>query len=60
MNLGHPAYPRSKGTGDHSMPEKREQGESANRTSRKTRVVWSKLNCLMSSSGRDIPGPSLC
>ena len=51
MNLGHPAYPRPKGTGDHSMPEKREQGESANRTSRKTRVVWSKLDYLKFSSG---------
>jgi hypothetical protein len=57
MNLGHPAYPRSKDTGDHNMPEKRGQGESANRTSRKTRVVWSRLDCLKSNSGRDIRGP---
>jgi hypothetical protein len=26
-NLGHPAYSRPKGTGDHSMPEKREMDE---------------------------------
>jgi hypothetical protein len=25
MSLGHPAYPRPKGTGDHSMPGKREK-----------------------------------
>ena len=59
MNLGHPAYPRPKGTGDHSMPEKRGQGESANRTPRKTRVVWSRLNCLKSNPDRAIRAPSL-
>ena len=42
-NLGHPAYPRPKGTGDHSMPEKRGQARSASRTPRKTRVAWSRL-----------------
>jgi hypothetical protein len=44
MNLGHPAHPRSKGTGDHNLPEKRGQATSASRTPRKTRVVWSKLD----------------
>jgi hypothetical protein len=57
MNLGHPAYLRLKGTGDQHMPEKRGQGESANQTPRKTRVVWSKLYCLKSSSGRGILNP---
>jgi hypothetical protein len=33
------------------MPEKRGQVESANRTPRKTRVVWSKLDYLKFSSG---------
>ena len=57
MNLGHPAYPRPKGTGDHNMSEKRGQGESANRTPRKTRVAWSKLNCLKSNPDRDRGSP---
>ena len=56
-NLGHPAHPRPKGTGDHNMPEKRGQGKSANRTPRKTRVVGSRLNGLKSSSGRDTGSP---
>ena len=46
MNLGQPAYPRSKDTGDQNMPEKRRQAKSASRTLRKTRVARSKLNCL--------------
>ena len=29
MNLGHPAYPRSKDTGDQNMPEKRGPLEDA-------------------------------
>ena len=43
MSLGHPAYPRSKDTGDHNMPEKRRPAKSANRTLCKTRVARSKL-----------------
>jgi hypothetical protein len=39
------------------MSEKRGQEESANRTPRETRVVWSRLNCLKSSSGRAIRSP---
>ena len=43
-NLGHTAYPRSKDTGDHNLPEKRGQAQSASRTPRKTRVVWPRLD----------------
>jgi len=57
MNLGHPAYLRLKGTGDQHMPEKRGQEESANQTPRETRMVWSRLYCLKSSSGRGILNP---
>jgi hypothetical protein len=39
------------------MSEKRGQGESANQTPRKTRVVRSRLNCLKSSPGRAIRSP---
>ena len=58
MNLGHPAYLRSKDTGDHNLPEKRRQAMSANRTLRKTRVVWSKLDCFKSNPDRDKCGPA--
>ena len=58
MNLGHPAYPRSKDTGDHNLPEKRGQATSASRTPRKTRVVWSKLHCFKSNPDRDKGGPA--
>ena len=57
-NLGRPAYPRSKGTGDHNMPEKRRQATTANRTPRKTRVVWPRLNCLKSNPDRDTRSPA--
>ena len=57
-NLGHPAYPRPKGTGDHSMPEKRGQAKSASRTPRKTRVAWSRLHCLKSNPDRDMCSPA--
>ena len=57
-NLGHPAHPRSKDTGDHNMPEKRRQATSANRTLRKTRVVWPRLDCLKSNPDRDKGGPA--
>ena len=57
-NLGHPAYPRSKDTGDHNLPEKRGQAKSASRTPRKTRVVWSKLDCFKSNPDRDMRSPA--
>jgi len=44
MSLGHPAYPRPKGTGDQSMPEKRRQARSASRTLRETRVTRSRFD----------------
>ena len=56
-NLGHPAHPRSKDTGDHNLPEKRGQATSANRTPRKTRVVWPRLDCLKSNPDRDTRSP---
>ena len=43
-NLGRPAYPRSKDTGDHHLPEQRRPATSASQTLRKTRVVGSKLH----------------
>jgi hypothetical protein len=58
-NLGHPAYPRSKGTGDHNLPEKRRQATSASRTLRKTRVARSKLYCLKSNPDRDTRSPAM-
>ena len=58
-NLGHPAYLRSKDTGDHNLPEKRGQATSANRTPRKTRVVGSKLYCFKSNPDRYICGPGV-
>ena len=58
MNLGHPAHLRSKDTGDHNLPEKRGQATSANRTPRKTRVVWSKLHCFKSNPDRGMRSPA--
>jgi hypothetical protein len=57
-NLGHPAYPRSKGTGDHNLPEKRGQAQSASRTPRKTRVVWPRLDCFKSNPDRGMCSPA--
>ena len=57
-NLGHPAYPRSKDTGDHNLPEKRGQAKSASRTPRKTRVVWPRLDCFKSNPDRGKRGPA--
>ena len=57
-NLGRPAHPRSKDTGDHNMPEKRGQATSANRTPRKTRVVWPRLDCFKSNPDRDKCSPA--
>jgi hypothetical protein len=57
-NLGHPAYLRSKDTGDHNLPEKRRQATSANRTLRKTRVVWPKLDRFKSNPDRDTCSPA--
>jgi hypothetical protein len=57
-NLGHPAHLRSKDTGDHNLPEKRGQAKSANRTPRKTRVVWPRLDCFKSNPDRDKGGPA--
>ena len=59
MNLGRPAHPRSKDTGDHNLPEKRGQATSASRTPRKTRVVWSRLHCLKSNPDRDTRSPAV-
>ena len=56
-NLGHPAYPRPKGTGDQSMPEKRRQARSASRTLRETRVTRSRFDYLKSNPDRDISCP---
>ncbi len=58
-NLGHPAYPRPKGTGDHNMPEKRRQATSASRTPRETRVARSKLHCFKSNPDRDTRSPAV-
>ena len=58
MNLGHPAYPRSKDTGDHNLPEKRRPAMSASRTLRKTRVVGSKLHGFKSNPDRGQRGPA--
>ena len=57
MNLGHPAYPRPKGTGDQSMPEKRRQARSASRTLRETRVTGLRLDCFKSNPDRDSCSP---
>jgi hypothetical protein len=57
-NLGHPAHPRSKDTGDHNLPEKRGQAKSASRTPRKTRVVWPRLNCFKSNPDRGMCSPA--
>jgi hypothetical protein len=56
-NLDHPAHPLSKDTGDHNLPEKRGQAMSANRTPRKTRVVWPRLDCLKSNPDRGMGDP---
>ena len=56
-NLGHPAYPRSKDTGDHNLPEKRRQAMSADRTLRQTRVVWPRLDCFKSNPDRGMCSP---
>src|SRR5437667_11447215 len=52
MTLARPAYPRSKDTGDHNLPEKRRPATSASQTLRKTRVVWSKLHRFKSNPDR--------
>jgi len=57
-NLGHPAYPRSKDTGDHNLPEKRRQATSASRTLRKTRVVGSRLHCFKPNPDRGMCSPA--
>jgi hypothetical protein len=58
MNLGRPAHPRSKDTGDHNLPEKRRPATSASQTLRKTRVVWSKLHRFKSNPDRDTGSPA--
>ena len=57
MSLGHPAYPRSKGTGDQNMPEKRRPAKSASRTLRKTRVARPGLDRSKSNPDRDTGSP---
>jgi hypothetical protein len=56
-NLGRPAHPRSKDTGDHNLPETRGQAKSARRTPRKTRVARSRLDCLKPNPDRDTRSP---
>ena len=57
MNLGRPAYPRPKGTGDQSMPEKRRPARSASQTLRETRVAGSRLDGLKSNPDRESCSP---
>src|SRR5262249_13376742 len=57
-NLGHPAYLRSKDTGDHNLPEKRRQAMSADRTLRQTRLVWPKLDCFKPNPDRGKRDPA--
>jgi hypothetical protein len=59
MNLGHPAYPRSKDTGDHNLPEKRRPATSASQTLRETRVVGSKLHRFKSNPDRGMCSPAV-
>src|SRR4051794_13643185 len=46
-----------KGTRDHSMPVKRRQVRSANRTLREIRATWLRLDCLKSNPDRVIRHP---
>ena len=57
MSLGHPAYPRSKDTGDQNMPEKRRPAKSASQALCKTRVARSGLYCSKSNPDRDTGSP---
>src|SRR4051794_33895476 len=41
LSLGHPSHPRPKGTGDHSMTEKRGYAEIGDAEPRKTRMARS-------------------
>ena len=54
MSLGHPSYPRPKGTGNHSMAEKRGYVEIGETGPRKTRVAWSKLDRLNPNPDRGL------
>ena len=54
MSLGHPSYPRPKGTRNHSMAEKRGYVEIGETGPRKTRVAWSKLDCLNPNPDRGL------
>jgi hypothetical protein len=56
-NLGRPAYPRPKGTGDQSMPEKRGTKEVSESEPRKTRMAGPRLNGLKSNPDRPILRP---
>ena len=58
-NLGQPAHRTPKGERDQSMPVKRGQVRSANRTPRETRVTWSRLDCLKPNRDRGSLTPSL-
>jgi hypothetical protein len=58
-NLGQPAYRTPKGERDQSMSVKREPARSASSTSRKTRVTWSRLDCLKPNLDRGSLTPSL-
>src|SRR3954454_15715111 len=57
-NLGRPAYPRSKGTGDHNMPEKWSEATSPSPSFRKPRVSRSKLHSSKPNPVRDKGGPA--
>ena len=54
MSLGHPSYPRPKGTRNHSMAEKRGYVEIGETGPRKTRVAWSKLDRLNPNPDRGL------
>jgi len=54
MSLGHPSYPRPKGTSNHSMAEKRGYVEIGETGPRKTRVAWSKLDRLNPNPDRGL------
>jgi len=54
LSLGHPPYPRPKGTGNNSMTEKRGYVEIGETGPRKTRLAWSRLHCLNPNPDRGL------
>ena len=56
-NLGRPAYPRPKGTGDHNLPETRGQAKSAPNAPQDPRgKVKGYTASVQSRSGHASPG----